>query len=215
MALEWDSMNAEQLRRELLEMRRELLTEKHRRTIAEEQYSRLKESVAQSVKQVEAEEELISNTLMKRLAQLKMEKEKLALQIEEEEEFLTNNLQMKLEKLKHEKVDLENQMEQEQEFIVNKLQRQLDELRAEKLMLERRVEQLSTSSTPLLAASAVSQPHSPSFSSMRLNGSSNGISVAAHATPSRTNTQAGETDRDTLPKRSLSMTGGNETASSS
>mmetsp|Transcript_5084 Transcript_5084/g.8870 ORF Transcript_5084/g.8870 Transcript_5084/m.8870 type:complete len:123 (-) Transcript_5084:880-1248(-) len=95
---------------------------------------------------------------MKRLGQLKADKEKLALQIEEEEEFLTNNLQMKLEKLKREKIDIENQMEQEQEFVVNKLQRQLDDLRTDNEALERRVEELSRSGSQSLITTA---PHSP------------------------------------------------------
>jgi len=80
---------------------------------------------------VEQEEEYISNKLMKRLAELKEEKESLALQIEQEEEYLTNNLQLKLDQLKREKIEMENQLEQEQEYIVNKLQRQLDDMRVE------------------------------------------------------------------------------------
>lgn len=49
----------------------------------------------------------------------------MAIQVESEEELLTNTLQKKLQALKQEKIDLENQLEQEEEYIVNKLQAQL------------------------------------------------------------------------------------------
>jgi len=55
----------------------------------------------------EQEEESITNKLIKRLTELKREKEALAMQVEAEEEFLTNWLQVKLEKMRQEKVDLE------------------------------------------------------------------------------------------------------------
>ena len=60
---------------------------------------------------------------MKRLKQLKDEKQSLANEVEQEEEYLVNNLQKRLTKLNGEKVDLENQLEIEQEYIVNKLQK--------------------------------------------------------------------------------------------
>ena len=47
--------------------------------------------------QAEQEEEYITNRLMKRLAQLKQEKEDLARQVEVEEEMITNKLSKKLE----------------------------------------------------------------------------------------------------------------------
>lgn len=83
---------------------------------------------------------------MKRLDELKKEKEHLARQVEMEEENITNKLSKKLEKVKQEKVglpvpvvplwqvqelasssqvNLENLLEQEQEYIVNKLQKQV------------------------------------------------------------------------------------------
>lgn len=62
---------------------------------------------------------------MKRLDELKKEKEHLARQVEMEEENITNKLSKKLEKVKQEKVTLENLLEQEQEYIVNKLQKQV------------------------------------------------------------------------------------------
>ena len=49
--------------------------------------------------QVEQEEEAITNRLMKRLEQLKREKQALANEVEQEEEFLTNTLQKKLDKV--------------------------------------------------------------------------------------------------------------------
>ncbi len=44
----------------------------------------------------EQEEEFISNTLMKKIQELKKEKETLAMNYEQEEEFLTNDLSRKL-----------------------------------------------------------------------------------------------------------------------
>lgn len=64
--------------------------------------------------QVEQEEELIANKLMKRLELLKREKQSLAREVEQEEEYLTNNLQKRMFRLGHEKADLENRLEAEQ-----------------------------------------------------------------------------------------------------
>ena len=44
----------------------------------------------------EQEEEFISNTLLKKIQELKKEKEKLAMNYEQEEEYLTNDLSRKL-----------------------------------------------------------------------------------------------------------------------
>ena len=76
---------------------------------------------------------------MKRLEALKQEKEELARQVEVEEEMITNALTKKLQKVKEEKVHLENQLEQEQEYIVNKLQKQLSTVLEEKRVLELRL----------------------------------------------------------------------------
>ena len=62
---------------------------------------------------------------MKRLEQLKNEKQTLANEVEQEEEYLINNLQKRLTKVHTEKVDLEKQLETEQEYIVNKLQKKV------------------------------------------------------------------------------------------
>ena len=71
------------------------------------------------------EEEFITNKLMKRLEQLKNEKQSLANEVEQEEEYLINNLQKRLQKLNSEKVELERQLEAEQEYVVNKLQKKV------------------------------------------------------------------------------------------
>ncbi len=60
---------------------------------------------------------------MKRLKQLRDEKQTLANEVEHEEEYLVNNLQKRLQKVNGEKQELENQLELEQEYIVNKLQK--------------------------------------------------------------------------------------------
>jgi len=70
---------------------------------------------------------------------LKQEKEDLARQVEFEEEMITNKLSKKLEQVKQEKVNLENLLEQEQEYIVNKLQKQLSTVLDEKRALESRL----------------------------------------------------------------------------
>ncbi|KAJ1976278.1 hypothetical protein H4R34_004037 [Dimargaris verticillata] len=77
----------------------------------------------------ETEEEYISNTLLKRIADMKQEKTDLLLEVEREEEYLTNTLQRKLNQLQKEKIDLENALEQEQERMINQLQRQFDTAR--------------------------------------------------------------------------------------
>jgi hypothetical protein len=87
---------------------------------------------------VEAEEEFITNTLLKKLDKLKEEKTQILIEVEREEEYLTNTLHKKVEavsnftsftlKLQTEKIELEKALEQEEEYIVHKLQRQLDSI---------------------------------------------------------------------------------------
>jgi predicted nuclease with TOPRIM domain len=77
----------------------------------------------------EAEEEYITNTLMKRIEGLKHEKQDLLTKLEAEEEMITNQLQRKLNQLQKEKIQMEITLEQEQECMVNRLQKQLDDLR--------------------------------------------------------------------------------------
>jgi coiled-coil domain-containing protein 6 len=109
--------------------------EKRRNKSICEELRLTKEQNLQVQKQVEQEEEYITNKLMKRLEQLKNEKQVLVNEVEQEEEYLVNNLHKRLEKLNTEKVDLENRLEVEQEYIVNKLQKKLDELSQEKSKL--------------------------------------------------------------------------------
>ncbi|KAJ8901808.1 hypothetical protein NDN08_004013 [Rhodosorus marinus] len=155
---EVESLNSE------LESLKEELTRVHdRRQFVEKENERLRYKNAEIQKEIEMEEENITNRLNKKLLLLSGEKEQLARQIEQEEEYLTNTLQTKLNELRKEKVDIENQLEQEQECIVNKLQRQLDELRNEKSILKRRVEELSRSTTPRSNVTpSTSRPESPS-----------------------------------------------------
>ncbi|VDQ04406.1 unnamed protein product [Trichobilharzia regenti] len=63
----------------------------------------------------EQEEEYISNTLLKKITELKKEKESLALNYEQEEECLTNELSRKFTQLRQEKVALERTLAREQE----------------------------------------------------------------------------------------------------
>ena len=84
---------------------------------------------------------MVTNRLMKRLTELKREKENLVLEVEREEELLTNQLQAKLEQVRKEKVTLENELEHEQEYIVNRLQKQLTAVTAEKEVLQSKLQE--------------------------------------------------------------------------
>lgn len=101
--------------------------------------------------QLEAEEELITNKLIKRLNALKSEKEALAMQIEQEEEYISNKLQAKLDALARDKILMENALEAEQEFIVNRLTRQLSEAKAENIALEGKLARLSRSNSAAIS----------------------------------------------------------------
>ncbi|RLN89720.1 hypothetical protein BBJ28_00020337 [Nothophytophthora sp. Chile5] len=112
---------------------RELLVLERQRTAALEMEAKmLRAALVALGESTEFEEERMTNRLIKRLSDVKGEKEKLALEVEREEELLTNNLQKKLDQLRKEKVDLENKLENEQEYIVNRLSKQLEAARAEK-----------------------------------------------------------------------------------
>eukprot|EP00904_Undaria_pinnatifida_P009120 jgi/Undpi1/5338/HiC_scaffold_2.g00619.m1 len=125
--------------------------EKHKNAHLEGELVKLRKSAVEISQQVEAEEECLINRsatrssllvrrMMKRLMELKKEKEDLALEVEREEELLTNTLQKKLNQLRQEKVDLENQLEREQEYVVNKLRKQLAQVTAEKERMAMEVE---------------------------------------------------------------------------
>jgi coiled-coil domain-containing protein 6 len=88
------------------------------------------ESVNMQVK-TEQEEEFISNTLFKKIKELKKEKETLANNYEREEEFLTNDLSRKLQQIREEKHSLEQSLEQEQASQINQLMKRINRLEAE------------------------------------------------------------------------------------
>eukprot|EP00877_Chromochloris_zofingiensis_P010030 jgi/Chrzof1/5280/Cz15g20160.t1 len=134
---EFANLNQEQLVEECCKLKEMLERERKRANTFAEELRMAKEQNLVVQKQVEQEEEFITNKLIKRLEQLKQEKQILANEVEQEEEFLTNTLQKKLEKLNKEKVDLENRLEAEQEYIVNKLRKQLEQLSVEKTKLHR------------------------------------------------------------------------------
>ncbi|OQS05060.1 coiled-coil domain 6 [Thraustotheca clavata] len=97
-----------------------------RNAYLEAELRRSREELVRFGSDAERSEERLTNKLLVRLGQLRMEKEQLALSVEREEEFLTNTLQRKLRQLQQDKIDLENKMENEQEFMVNRLQKQLE-----------------------------------------------------------------------------------------
>ncbi|CAH0517706.1 unnamed protein product [Peronospora belbahrii] len=109
-----------------------LILERQRTAALELEVKALRASLVALGESTEFEEERMTNRLMKRLHDVKSEKEKLVLEVEREEELLTNKLQKKLNQLRKEKVDLENKLENEQEYIVNRLSKQLEAARREK-----------------------------------------------------------------------------------
>ncbi len=88
----------------------------------------------QQQNQVEQEEELITNTLLKRLEQLRREKQDLSIEVEQQESYLLNTLQKRLDELSVDKGTLEQQL--------STLKRQLAGLNKEKQELR---EQLTRS----------------------------------------------------------------------
>jgi len=75
------------------------------------------------------------------LTRLKHEKEVIVRQVEQEEELISNTLQQKLSKVLAEKIEIENDLEQEQEYISNRLQKQVAETLKEKREMEVRLEE--------------------------------------------------------------------------
>eukprot|EP01134_Creolimax_fragrantissima_P004593 CFRG4593T1 len=90
----------------------------------------------------ETGDEFIINSLIKKVDQLKKEKESLLLSLEQEEEYVSNTLTIKLEKVRREKIEMENLLEQEQEFIVNRLQKQIEAKQHESNRLESQLQQM-------------------------------------------------------------------------
>ncbi|OQR97838.1 coiled-coil domain 6-like protein [Achlya hypogyna] len=99
---------------------------RRRNLFLEAELRRSREELVRFGSDAERSEERLTNKLLHRLGQLRLEKEQLALSVEREEEFLTNTLQRKLRQLQQDKIDLENKLETEQEFMVNRLQKQLE-----------------------------------------------------------------------------------------
>ncbi|GMH41256.1 hypothetical protein BSKO_09166 [Bryopsis sp. KO-2023] len=132
----WSSKSREEILEELFRVKDLVIQERKRSECYCEELRFQREQNLAAQTQVEQEEEFIINKMMKRLEDLKMEKQNLVNQVEQEEEFLTNNLQKRLEKLNDEKMLLGRQLE-EQESVVGKLQRQLIHLDAEKVKLTR------------------------------------------------------------------------------
>lgn len=136
------------LRTELAALRAELARERKRRAAAEEQVRLLRRESTLTQIRIEEEEEAISNKLMKRLSELKHEKEQIARASESDSEWVTNSLSQRLEELQRQKHKIIATAEAENEFIVNRLNKELDALRVEKHELERKVQRLSRSTTP-------------------------------------------------------------------
>lgn len=180
------------LREELSTMKAQLTREKKRREAAEELVRELRRESTLNQIRVEEEEEMISNKLMKRLSELKQEKEQIARASESDSEWVTNSLSQRLEELQRQKHRIIAAAEEENEFIVNRLTKELDALRTEKLELQRKVQRLSRSTTP----GAVTPTSSPALSFRSADGNlsrtgSYRLSATANTTqPVNSNVQA-------------------------
>lgn len=159
-----DEVNS--LQRELASVKAELRRERKRRHAAEELVRELRRESTLNQIRVEEEEEMISNKLMKRLTELKQEKEQIARASESDSEWVTNSLSQRLEELQRQKHRIIAAAEEENEFIVNRLNKELEALRNEKLELERKVQRLSRSTTP----GALTPTSSPALSFRSIEG---------------------------------------------
>lgn len=185
------SNQVEVLQRELVSVRAELQRERKRREAAEEHARLLRRESTLNQIRIEEEEEMISNKLMKRLAELKQEKEQIARASESDSEWVTNSLSQRLEELQRQKHRIIAAAEEENEFIVNRLNKELDALRTEKLELERKVQRLSRSTTP----GALTPTSSPALSFRSVEGNlsrtcSYRLSGSGTAVPSSASTSA-------------------------
>ncbi|CAF0937376.1 unnamed protein product [Rotaria sordida] len=109
----------------------EVQTFKLRLKGSQQEITQLKHSSINMQVKAEQEEEFISNTLFKKIEELKKEKETLANNYEREEEFLTNDLTRKLQQIREEKNTLEKSLEQEQALQINQLMKRIHRLEAE------------------------------------------------------------------------------------
>ncbi|XP_029654485.1 coiled-coil domain-containing protein 6-like [Octopus sinensis] len=90
----------------------------------------------------EQEGEFISNTLMRKIQDLKKDQEKISIQYEMEEERLTNELTRKIEKIRQEKKELEETLVKEHNNHVNILQRHIRSLEAQAAVKESALDKL-------------------------------------------------------------------------
>ena len=124
------------LRAELAQARIDLAQEQRRTRSLEDELRSARERSLAAQKQLEEEEELVTNKLMKRLAGLQAEREALRARVTEEEEHIRRG-EVRLREVDAEKRDLQKQLELEQEYVVNKLEKKLNELNAERAKLGR------------------------------------------------------------------------------
>jgi len=130
-------LSKEELIKLLQQSNLQVEAERRRAAGYQEELKNVKEQHFLIQKQVEQEEEYITNKLTKRLNQLKKEKQTLANEVEQEEEYLVNNLQKRLSTVYAEKEELERRLEAETEYVVNKVKAQLDELDRERKQLNK------------------------------------------------------------------------------
>lgn len=109
----------------------------------------------------EQDEENISNTLLRKISKLELEKERL-----ESAGHNTDQLRLELEQLRKDKVDIENKLEQESEFVVNRLAREKEKLEHRNSELTRQLH------TVLPTAKRISSTERPSSASSSASASS-------------------------------------------
>ena len=131
-----------ELQAQLEKLAVELRSEKEKNAKLLEENVAIKAQTTKVVSEMEKEEELIANALMRKIETMNAEKNKLLVQIDQEEEHISNALQKKLDEVMREKVELERQLESETEFVGNRLQRQVDQLAKEKKTLAKERERL-------------------------------------------------------------------------
>jgi len=201
-----DSLVAAALRAELADVTSELESQRQHNRVLKESLKRQRDITSNLVCKVEAEEENITLTLVKRLNQLRKEKEELAVSVEAEEEFVVNKLMKRLEVLRKEKIEIEMVMEKEQEAMVNKLLRERDAALAEIKQL-RNLRHSSVTSPR--SSSTIRSPSSHSSTPPNLNSASALAGAAAVSFDSATLGEASSgnviSEQDSAPKGDESL----------
>jgi coiled-coil domain-containing protein 6 len=105
---------------------------------------------------LDAEEEQISNRLMRKVNELRAEKEILAQQVDCESEKVATRLGRQVSALRQDKIDLENELEAEEESITNRLGRQISDLQARNTLLHEQLEATAAELVTVRAAAAAS-----------------------------------------------------------